>query len=455
MVSVVVCSAIVAVGLLGGCTKKNPEFCEQDSDCELPGRPFCDVAGDFPESDHTPHRCTTIPNDCPLERCGCTPGESLACDADQLTVCGEDGFSTATLTCGLGCSTEDRCLTFDPSNGLGPALVSAAAEPDLVLPAAVTIDTDLGTIVDSSNMPVAVRTLVVEQEGGSKVRAFLARSIVLNDAIVRGSASLAIVAPGTIAVRGRLDASATERQGGPGTQESPAACVGAESKEFMAGGVPAAVGAGGGGNATGGGKGGGWGGPSSNDGGAPTPGFVPLVGGCRGGVLLNQDRTTRSRGGGGGGAIQFVSLDTVAFSIAGFVDVGAGGGEASAGGGSGGTIVIEAPRVRFDGAATGIAANGGAGGGCDMIGVDATSTTAAAVAPKCGTYSAGDGGTGVMSAADGDYSCPQPPCPVSGTKGAGGGAAGRASIVTLDGTFEQIGNPVMSVAISASTLVVH
>ena len=219
---------LVVVGALGACTtERNPAYCDSDLDCVGSSFTFCDLNGEFPESNHRRHTCTTVPEDCPVERCGCEPGAGLSCDADQLEVCNADGRSSSTATCALGCATaEPRCLTFEPSNDLGGPLAAAAAEPDVLLPPGARIDTDLGLVQDGNGTPIAVRSVVVDQDGGSSIRVFLGKSFVIDDATVRGTRALAFVAPGPITLRGKLDASAQGRTAGPGAQDVPAVCTG-------------------------------------------------------------------------------------------------------------------------------------------------------------------------------------------------------------------------------------
>src|SRR5690606_35784173 len=85
--------AVVALTICA-CTEKNPDFCASDEDCAGTPMPFCDVNGEFPESNGSNHICIPTPADCPVERCGCVAGTALACDLDELVVCGEDGTST-------------------------------------------------------------------------------------------------------------------------------------------------------------------------------------------------------------------------------------------------------------------------------------------------------------------------------------------------------------------------
>src|SRR5450755_4605327 len=98
---------VVLVAGLAGCgSQHNPALCEADGDCTDVTRPFCDVNGEYPESSYTPGECSVVPANCPLARCGCTPGTTLACADGAETVCGEDGHSSASAACALGCSTE-------------------------------------------------------------------------------------------------------------------------------------------------------------------------------------------------------------------------------------------------------------------------------------------------------------------------------------------------------------
>jgi hypothetical protein len=392
--------------------------------------------------------------DCPVERCGCTPGASLACTADQNTLCAADGHSTTTATCALGCSaTEPRCLTFDPSNDLGGALADAATQPDIALPPGAQIDTDLGLIQGVGGVPIDVKSVLVSQNGGtSMIRVFEGRSFVIDGARVVGSKSLALVAPGPITIRGLFDASANGLTNGPGAQEAPTACAGGASQE-VGGTMPSAAGAGGGGNATAGGAGGGahaFGG----GGGALIPTFVPLVGGCRGGSVTDFSNGTLLRnGGGGGGAVQLVSLDQIALTNNGVIDLGGGGGPISAGGGSGGTLVLEATHVRIEGATTGVVANGGAGGACGSTGPDGGSSSTQATGPKCSPNSAGDGATGTLAATSGEV-CTAMFC-AANRYGGGGGAAGRVRIATANGAFSTVSTPILSAVISTATLALH
>jgi hypothetical protein len=443
--------ALALLALTTACTIRNPAFCASDGECTDPAAPICDLDGAF---SGTSNHCIPVPDDCPVERCGCTPGEAFACELDQLTVCGEDGRSIDTRPCGLGCATDEtRCLAFEPSNGLGPALEMAENRPAVSLPDGASIDTELGTVVDGVGNTIDVASMLVTQANGQPIRALLARSFVIGHVSVVGAHALAIVSPGTIIVNGLIDASAEGRRRGPGAVAQGAACVGGQSREEQ-GTFVFANGAGGGGNATEAGRGGVFSGTRS-DGGASVGSFAPLIGGCPGGEIVGLGGgSTTARGGGGGGGVQVVSLVEVGFLSSGMIDVGGGGGENGAGGGSGGVVIIEAPRVRLDGSATGIAANGGSGGGCGFAGTDATPSNSPALAPQSCANSPhpGNGATGAIPPESGRSECSSGSCFLIGYAGGGGGGAGRALVVTAGGNIDMIGAPLLSVALSQSRL---
>ncbi|CAN5732773.1 hypothetical protein BH11MYX3_BH11MYX3_19030 [soil metagenome] len=412
--------AMGALGIgMGACsTRSNPNYCSTDTDCDA-ATPFCDVAGEFDESNHEAHNCTVRPAGCSIERCGCTVGAGLTCDLDQLTSCNADGHSTSVQTCSLGCSTEPRCLAFEPSNGLGPALADSANKLDVTFPAGTVIDTDLGTATNAGTT-ISVSSILVPQPGAKPIRAFLARSLVIDGLTVRGENPLALVATGSILVRGKISARGTGSIAGPGAQDVPAVCVGQGYQDNES------VGTGGGGNATTGGKGGGEA-AFVKQGGVGIPSFTPLVGGCRGGTISGT--SPAANGGAGGGAMQLVATGTVTLSNVGLIDLGGGGGDDRAGGGSGGNLVIEAPAVHLEGAAAGISANGGSGGGCSARGSDGPTSMAAAPGPKCshsfsdaGSASAGNGGTATVVPEGAEtWTCPQGiVCFASGAGGGGG-----------------------------------
>lgn len=276
--------AALAAIVAAGCTKPNPEFCGSDTDCKESARPFCDVAGEYAESEFTNNSCSARPERCPVERCGCTPGET-SCDGEQLSVCNPEGTAFTASACALGCATDGtRCLSFEPSNDLGGPLADAAGEPEVVLPAGTTIDTTTGVVTTSGGATLVIPSRLVSQ-GTSTIRVFMGRSFVIDDTVISGVHAFAAVAPGPIVVKGRVDASASYRVGGPGAVDV-GTCVGQFTVHTQCGANDCALGAGGGGNATKGGDGGRVG-PPRRLGGDPQVAFAPLFGGCAGGNHRN------------------------------------------------------------------------------------------------------------------------------------------------------------------------
>jgi hypothetical protein len=427
--------ALLAVTITTAACTKEQNACKADSDCTNPAYPFCDVNGEFEASGGAKNVCTIVPSDCPVERCGCSPG-ATSCTGDQLMTCDAGGASQTSTTCALGCATDGtRCLSFEPSNGLGPALTAAANEPAVTIPDGATINTDTGEVKNSGGIAIPVNSLAVSQ-GATTIRALIGGSFSIGNVVVHGTNPLAIVSVGDVALTGVLDASGNASANGPGAQVT-APCTG----------HAADAGGSGGGNATAGGAGG-QAGVATNPraaGGAAQVGFEPLIGGCPGGSLTSSGSTV-SDGGGGGGAVQIVSL--TAITIAGGIDVGAGGGGYDGGGGgSGGNVILEAPRVSFS--AGGLFANGGSGGACSTAGSDATQDVNAAPGPgPCGTTAlkafGGNGGTTATSPGVGGHAN-------SGVGGGGGGAVGRARIATRDGIFDA-GPATLSAAVTMATL---
>jgi hypothetical protein len=426
--------ALLAVAMASAaCTTKQQNTCKSDSDCTNPAYPFCDVNGEFAASGGEKNVCTIVPPDCPVERCGCSPG-ATTCAGEVLTTCDVGGMSVTTSSCALGCSADGtRCLSFEPSNGLRAALAAAANEPAVTIPDGATIDTDTGEVKTSGGIAVPVGSLGVAQGAGT-IRALIGSSFVIGNVVVYGTNPLAIVSIGDVAANGILDASANSSTNGPGAQTT-GACVGAQST----------LGGSGGGNATPGGDGGKshlWTAPHAL-GGAAQSQFEPLLGGCPGGAL-----TGNAPGGGGGGAVQVVSL--TAIRISGSIDVGGGGGgNNGGGGGAGGNVVLEAPHVEISG---GVFANGGSGGACSMEGSDASRDATAVSGPgPCGNGNTIHGGTGgsvsVAPSSGGRLFIGD-----SGSAGGGGGALGRLKIATRDGTYDAA-MAVLSAATTASTLV--
>jgi hypothetical protein len=111
-------SLVVLAACVTACTKKNPNYCEQDSDCNDPELPYCDPSGAV----GNPHSCLR----CPISGCGVDGGldgsidapidappqpalglgkicDVNACPASGATVCtgiAQNGPRFCTLSCG-------------------------------------------------------------------------------------------------------------------------------------------------------------------------------------------------------------------------------------------------------------------------------------------------------------------------------------------------------------------
>lgn len=406
---------VLAVAL-SACGTEKISQCTKDSDCTDIAYPFCDVDGQYSPSGGEHNVCTVTPSDCPIERCGCSPG-ATSCDGETLTTCNSDGMSQSMTTCSLGCSaSKDKCASFTPSNGLGPALESGATAVAVTIPNGSKINTATGEVTDANGSPIAVPTVGVSQSGGPDIQAFYGASFDIGSVTVTGTKAMAIVAPGPIVIHGSFVASATGTTNGPGAAATALPCVGQSGN----------VG-GGGGNQTSGGNGvlyddGGT--RSTVLGGVALATYSPLIGGCHGG----------NSGGGGGGGLQVVSKTSVVFGGP-LVNLGGGGGAAQGGGGAGGTLVVEAPKVTLTGT---IAANGGGAGGCAGSGQDATTTDTPATAGSGSgsTTCIGTAGNGATRSTAPGNGAGMLVGPSYRGGGAGGGAVGRMIIRTPDGTSD-------------------
>ena len=383
----------------------------------------------------------------------CPVGAIAVCSGASLVTCDGQGHATNTEACALGCNdTAKRCNKLDPSNGLASSLDDAATANDLVLSGAATIDTDAGTVTDTSG------SRVIQSSGITaglpvglfviKVKSFATGG----DVTVVGTRALVIVSAGTVKITHTLSVSARARLNGPGSLLSDTACRGG-STSGNANGWP---GAGGGGFGSAGGRGG-TGGSPLVQGGLPggvsgTTELVPLRGGCPGGRDTT-DNPSDYAVGAAGGAIQIVSNVKIELADGGFVAAnGSGGGKFQGlptvcptggpcdhgeGGGSGGAILLEAPVVTVNQLA-GVVSNGG-GGGCNVDGTGAAGSLSAvpALGSTCqqDPSKGGDGAAGLIAAQNGGNGASGKP-----VGGGGGGGAGRIRVNVAPGTqFSPLG----------------
>jgi hypothetical protein len=178
--------ALLLALALAGCGKAAPLYCDETTPCTDPDRPFCDLAGVFPESDGHGRTCIADPGGGEPDAATACVADTVSCDGDTLVDCGPDGSPRATETCPLGCKADEaRCLTFLPSNGV--ALDGAEDGPDLTLGDGAIIDTTEGTITDGNGSPVLVASkLLPALQGGVEIRVFQFKTLTLGDTTVIG-----------------------------------------------------------------------------------------------------------------------------------------------------------------------------------------------------------------------------------------------------------------------------
>lgn len=323
---------------------------------------------------------------------------------------------------------------------LDPAATTAGST-NLVLADATTIDTTAQSI-SGQVLAVGVFTLETQPGGGPQLAVLRVGSLTVPSAStvrVIGSRPLLVIAQTDITISGILNGGARQGEPGPGGSAQSTARAGQGTAGANDGNIGDSGGAGGGYGTVGG-----TGGAAGNNNmslsvprtaGGPAYGdavLTMLAGGGGGGV----GSPCTQLGGAGGGAIQLSSYGAV--HIAGVVTVGGGGGArgticantggSAGGGGSGGAIFVEAPRVEVSGT---LAANGGSGGaGSDSpanlqgtAGTDGRLTAEAAPgAPTVGATNVGakggDGGWRDAPPTTGDDT-------LYGNGGGGGGAVGR------------------------------
>jgi len=264
-------------------------------------------------------------------------------------------------------------LGFDPSN-LGSWATARVSNdpPDLrVTGRIVRFNTDDGSASPGEPVEFAFYLQGGAPAPADRIAVWFFRSVTLNDAtvVIEGSRPAAIVAMDSISiVSSRISASAGGWRGakrragaawgdGPGgggfTRESTSVGAGAGGAYCSVGGLPS-------------------GGDESMRGsiyGAAT--IEPLLGGSGGGT---NGIATAGDGGDGGGAIQLIAGSRLELDGASTIDVRGQPdidtlATLGAGGGSGGSVLLEAPEIAIDGAVLAGGGNGGAVPGAGATGV--------------------------------------------------------------------------------------
>lgn len=328
---------------------------------------------------------------------GCTGGvcnacqpNTTSCNGDTLVVCNASGNVDSTTPCALGCgdSPTAHCKVLEPSYGVG---VPSGSLPNLHVDQSATLDiTNCGATPATATLTVgtAMTTLTgtqvsqVTQLGSAPICVVRFGTITVDASVtltvVNGTAghSLSLQAVSDIEISGLI----TFVNSGIG----PAQGKSVQSVGQNANNKTMAPGPGGGGAAFAGGTGGmclscnssnvpgGMGGP------AVTTTASRLNGGSSGGNVNGALLTTYGFGGQGGGGLQLVSLTRVSVAATGGIALNGQGGYGisdnkftgtvanlpAGGGGSGGTLVVEAPSVTLSSGALATANGGGGAGGC-------------------------------------------------------------------------------------------
>jgi hypothetical protein len=308
---------------------------------------------------------------------------------------------------------------------------------DVLVSGGVTLDTTALTVTPAgaaAGWEVVARP---HDGGGLELAVAYARDLVIDgDLRVIGERPLVIVAR-RIELRGAIDAGARGATPGPGGSRDDRGRGGDGRRD----GAYYDGGGGGGGHATVGGAGGndsnGAGGAASSD-----AMLVQLVGGASGGAAV-VDCGSRQPGA-GGGALQLYAATELLITAAGRINAGGGGGgaglncggqyTAGMGGGSGGAIYLQAPRIVNAGL---IAANGGGGGGGASGGNGGDGADGAATTQPAGGGGSGGDTYGAPGGVGGAAGAPARGGSNSGglsNGGGGGGAAGRIIVRLRDGT---------------------
>jgi hypothetical protein len=432
-------------GTLGGepkeciavsCTPNEFEACRGDDELR------CNASGTNYDQTRCELGCSESTGGCKLceaNETRCTNGKVATCDAN--------GAVASMVDCPLGCfEDQPRCRNVNPSNDLAPYLDMYPTLPDVDLDN-VTINTASGVVTNNvTNQPIQGLVTFMAYGPTTSIRVFVANHVRLNNVgafsgtsnVDASGPALAFVARGPIVVEGTL-----ALPGSAGGIKNDPTCRGGIGSFNSALSTPYARASGGGGNATPGGAGG------SNNG---SPGAIggqvsgnetlePLRGGCPSGGTRDEYYIddVNEVGYPGGGAVQLTS--EISVDVLGKIDVRGMHGDYEAGpmftavfgGGAGGGVLIEAPRVSFGATAKIIAKGGGGGaygGGYPADDDTLMPSTGAVVGSSCPTC--GNGGAGASPLAG---AVAGGPAPVNSVSGGGGGGMGRLRVNTKDGTY--------------------
>lgn len=179
---------MISLALCWACSRPVPDFCDENTLCEDPAKPFCDFNGQHEESEFIGNTCIPYPWDASVDPgadldaavvdappTACTPA-TTTCDSSMVIVCDEEGNVASTEACELGCHpSSSRCNHLAPSNGLAAQLDAAATGPDVVLSSGATIDTSAGTIT-GTNIAVPTEYVTVSPGAGGGAMQIVSRT---------------------------------------------------------------------------------------------------------------------------------------------------------------------------------------------------------------------------------------------------------------------------------------
>jgi len=366
---------------------------------------------------------------------------------------------TVVESCVLGCfGSEPRCREIDPSNDFAMYL-DMVPDPPAVMIENGSFNVDSGTVFNNGVMIDVPSFMVPAPTNGVATRVFVVDTLSITQASTVTAAApatgpaLVILARGDIEISGQLaaprtgTATVTACNAGPGL--GPTGTLTYECNY-------SASASGGGGFATNGGNGGDLNSYGGGSGGIANGNeqLIPLRGGCSSGARHPVGTASRTSGF-GGGAIQLVSRTRIV--VDGIVDVTGANGSASswacpataegglgncrtrAGGGAGGAILLEAPKVEL-GPNASLTALGGDGGTACQGAICSSSGTGASP------------GVAATSGANLSSSCSAANGDVHYIPGSGGGGLGRIRINTADGTYVKANSAVESGDTSVGTI---
>lgn len=145
--------ALALAGLLASCTRSDGLYCDEETPCTDPSRPFCDLSGAYPASSGVGRTCIADPNQPDVDGGGFDPDAapdaapmclmSSECPASE-PVCS----SGSCAACVLGAQGDSECLARDaaePVCGASGRCQECNRNDDCQDPLAPICDTDVGT----------------------------------------------------------------------------------------------------------------------------------------------------------------------------------------------------------------------------------------------------------------------------------------------------------------------